>query len=200
MVWSCLRWRGLSSPQWCLTPIINVSQYSFNRLLLLTKKSFADIITFNLRADWAYVKVKGSDLTKVIQVIRSSLGACTVPEPIFPLFLMKRSSLPPLQLCLWQVDRAMKGTRIKTKPIKRNGFESVGVRWVNLDPIIHSEWVSEVAQSCPTLCDPVDCIPPGSSAHGILQARILEWVAISFSRGSSQPRDQTQVSCIAGRL
>ena len=40
---------------------------------------------------------------------------------------------------------------------------------------------SEVAQSCPTLCDPMDCSPPGSSAHGILQARILEWVAIAFS-------------------
>ena len=48
---------------------------------------------------------------------------------------------------------------------------------------------SEVAQLCPTLCDPMDCSPPGSSIHGILQARILEWVAISFSRGSSQPRD-----------
>ena len=58
---------------------------------------------------------------------------------------------------------------------------------------------SEVAQSCPTLCDPVDCILPGSSVHGILQARILEWVAISFSRGSSPPRDKTQVSHIAGR-
>ena len=46
---------------------------------------------------------------------------------------------------------------------------------------------SEVTQSCLTLCDPVDCSPPGSSVHGILQARILEWVAISFSRGSSQP-------------
>ncbi|MES6266278.1 hypothetical protein U6R57_12305, partial [Cutibacterium acnes] len=56
----------------------------------------------------------------------------------------------------------------------------------------------KVAQSCPTLCDPMDCSPPGSSVHGILQARILEWVAISFSRGSSQPRDQTQVSHIAG--
>ena len=52
---------------------------------------------------------------------------------------------------------------------------------------------------CPTLCDPVDCSPPGSSVHGILQARILEWVAISFSRGSSQPRDRIQVSHIAGR-
>ena len=49
------------------------------------------------------------------------------------------------------------------------------------------------------LCDPVDCSPSGSSVHGILQARILEWVAVSFSRGSSRPRDQTQVSCIAGR-
>ena len=47
-----------------------------------------------------------------------------------------------------------------------------------------------VAQSCLTLCDPMGCSPPGSSVHGILQARILEWVAISFSRGSSRPRDQ----------
>ena len=56
--------------------------------------------------------------------------------------------------------------------------------------------VSKVAQSCPTLCDPMDCSLPGSSVPGILQARILEWVAISFSRGSSQPRVQTQVSPI----
>ena len=48
---------------------------------------------------------------------------------------------------------------------------------------------SEVVQSCPTLCDPVDCSLPGFSIHGILQARILEWVTISFSRGSSRPRD-----------
>ena len=59
--------------------------------------------------------------------------------------------------------------------------------------------VCEVTQSCPTFCDPVDCSPPGSSFHEILQTRILEWVAISFSRGSSQPRDWTQVSRIAGR-
>ena len=43
------------------------------------------------------------------------------------------------------------------------------------------------AQSCPTLCDPMDCSPPGSSVHGSFQARILEWVAISFSRGYSNP-------------
>ena len=61
------------------------------------------------------------------------------------------------------------------------------------------EWVKapqlclKVPQSCPALCDPMDY-----TAHGILQARILEWVAVPFSRGSSQPRDQTQVSRIAG--
>ena len=53
---------------------------------------------------------------------------------------------------------------------------------------------SSVAQSCPTLCDPMDCILPGFSVHGILQARILEWVTISFSRRSSPPRDWTRVS------
>ena len=63
----------------------------------------------------------------------------------------------------------------------------------------HMKVKSEVAQLRLTLCDPVDCSPPGFSVHGILQARMLEWVAISFSRGSSQPRDRTQVSHIAGR-
>ena len=57
-----------------------------------------------------------------------------------------------------------------------------------------------VAQSYPTLCDPIDCSLPGSSVHGILQARILDWVAIPFSRGSFWLRDRTYVSCIAGRF
>ena len=55
----------------------------------------------------------------------------------------------------------------------------------------------EVTQLCLTFCDPMDCSLPGSSIHGIFQARILEWFAISFSRGSSWPRDWTQVSCTA---
>ena len=77
----------------------------------------------------------------------------------------------------------------------------------NLDSILKNRGVTlptelnwtEGAQSCLTLCNPVDCSPPGSSIHGILQARILEWVAISSSRGSSQLRVQTQVSRIIGR-
>ena len=57
-----------------------------------------------------------------------------------------------------------------------------------------------VAQLYSTLCNSMDYSPPGSSVQGILQARILEWVAISYSRGSSWPRNQTPVSCIAGRF
>ena len=57
-----------------------------------------------------------------------------------------------------------------------------------------------VAQSCLTLCNPPDCSLPGFSVHGILQARILEWIAIPFSRGTSHPRNRTLVSCMAGRF
>ena len=68
---------------------------------------------------------------------------------------------------------------------------------VKNDPILltpgHISGQSEVAQSCPTLCNPMDCSPPSSSIHGIFQARIVEWVAISFSRGSFPPRNQTRV-------
>ena len=68
-------------------------------------------------------------------------------------------------------------------------------------PVYLNECVS--AQSCPTLCNPPDCSPPGSSVHRILQARILEWVAIYFPRGSSQRRDRTCITsifCIGGRF
>ena len=60
--------------------------------------------------------------------------------------------------------------------------------------------MSSVAKSCPTLCKPMDCSPPGSSGHGISQARILQWVAISFFTGSSQSRDRTLISCIGRRI
>ena len=64
--------------------------------------------------------------------------------------------------------------------------------------LVSSLCVCLVARSCPTLCDPLDCSLPSSSVHGIFQARLLEWVTISSSRGSSQPRDQTRVSWTTG--
>ena len=59
--------------------------------------------------------------------------------------------------------------------------------------------VKSLSRVCLPLCDPMDCSLPGFPVHGILQARILEWVTISFSRGSSPPRDRTRVSRIRGR-
>ena len=73
-------------------------------------------------------------------------------------------------------------------------------RWYSLEnwsPFLAAECVCML--SCDS-CDPVDCSPPGSSVHGISQARIPEWVAIPFFRGSSWPKDRTQVSCITGRF
>ena len=66
-------------------------------------------------------------------------------------------------------------------------------------PVHHQLLESEVAQLCPTLCDPMDCSLPGCSVHGIFQAIVLEWIAISFSSGSSRPRDRTWVSRIVHR-
>ena len=63
--------------------------------------------------------------------------------------------------------------------------------------LISESEVCSLTQSCLTLCDPMDCSLPGSSVHGIFQARILEWVATSFSRESSQPRDRTWVTCVS---
>ena len=80
-----------------------------------------------------------------------------------------------------------------------SGLISFRTDWCDLFAVQGLLKWCEAAQSCLTLCDPVDCSLPGSSLHGILQARVLEWVAISFSRGSSQPRDWTQVSRIPGR-
>ena len=72
------------------------------------------------------------------------------------------------------------------------GLSKVALRWKS-----ESSWKWK---SCLILCDPMDCSSPGSFVHGILQARILEWVATPFSRGSSRPRDPTLVSCTAGRF
>ena len=85
----------------------------------------------------------------------------------------KQDELKLLQHCLYPISRPLSGEK-KVKVL--------------------------VVQLCPTLYDPMDCSLPGSLVHGILQARIVEWVAIPFSRGSFQPRDQTQVSYIALNL
>ena len=102
-----------------------------------------------------------------------------------------------------------------TQPIWSQIFSKIQRLDVSDHPAVHINktlgdvviWLSgqldegegEVTQSCPTLCDPMDCNQLGFSIHGILQARKLEWIAISFTKGSSRPRDQTQVSRTGSR-
>ena len=93
-------------------------------------------------------------------------------------------------LCLGFLQRAS-GEGVTTSPPCQGSLPSCAVGMCMC--VLLAQW-------CPTLCDPMDCSPPGSSVHEISQARILEWAAIPFSRGSSRPRDQTQVSWIAGRF
>ena len=133
--------------------------------------------------------------------------------------LWRGLTVPP-----WRAARRGLHTEVGTQQVLRNRYQNVMLipRWTwgdagdaaETDRAVVSGAVGEshapllpvlvlkvkvrVAQSCPTLYYPVDCSPPGSSVHGILQARILEWVAMLFSRGCLRPRDRTQVSCTAG--
>ena len=92
------------------------------------------------------------------------------------------------------------GEVLKKKKKKENNFaKELVTKGNSLLLFLERKKESEVAQSCPTLWDPMDCSLPGSSVYGIFQARILEWVAISFYRRSSWPRDWTWISHIVGR-
>ena len=97
---------------------------------------------------------------------------------------------PARLLCPWDTPGKNTGVRFKSCQYIRVLYQTRVLQNVLLGVL--------VTQSRPTLCNPMNCSQPGSSVHGISQVRILEWIAISFSRGSSQPWDQTWVSCIAG--
>ena len=107
------------------------------------------------------------------------------------------AALPPLK------ELALGGTAVGTGLNAPAGFDTAVAEFTFLVSKIKYFYESGcvlVTELCLTLCEPMDCSPPGFSVHGILQARILEWIAIPFSRGTSQPRDQTLGSYIAGRF
>ena len=151
---------------------------------------------------------------------RSVRSPCLCQVLLYLLFNMKRSEWKrPVLESLWRKTQSFLGASSFTRCSGVDVFflfffffpDCAGCRilvpqtriepWPTAVKAWHpNHWKVKVAQSCPILCDPMDCSPLGSSVHGILQTRILEWVAILFSRGSSQPRDQTQGSCIAGRF
>ena len=101
---------------------------------------------------------------------------------------------------LWtEVRDIIQGTGIRTIPMEKKCKKA---KWLSEEALQIAVKRREVKWSCSVesgSCNPVDCSLPGFSIHGILQAGIMEWVTISFSRGSSQPRDWTRVSRIGGR-
>ena len=92
----------------------------------------------------------------------------------------------------WNIRSTKEGKlEVVKQDMARVNINILGIsklKWTGTGEFNSSESESEVAQLCLTLCDPMDCSLPGSSVHGIFQATVLEWIAISFSRGSSQPR------------
>ena len=120
------------------------------------------------------------------------------PLGLFCVFSPRACSPNSIELLKYTILSPCQGIPASRRLIERREFDSRG-RTEHCDTV-KNELKVLVTQLCLTLCDPMDCSPLGSSVHGISQAKILEWVAISFSRGSSWPRDWTQVSCIAGGL
>ena len=113
------------------------------------------------------------------------------------------SSVTPLQDCereCYLLRNYLVGIRKKKKPKQNKLMVMTEQAFLSLEARARLCACSRVAQSCTTPCKPTDFSPPGSAVPGILQETVLEWVAISFSRGSSTPRDQTLVSCIPGRF
>ena len=118
-------------------------------------------------------------------------NTCWVTGILFLCYLANfgQATQPVAKIRLWLKFKAMLKSKAGQEPMKF-------VLEVEEGKLKLYAIESEIAQLCPTLCDPVDCSLPGSSVNGIFQARVLEWVAVSFSKGSSLPRDWTWVSAL----
>ena len=162
--------------------------------------------TFNFMwITWSYDTVESDWIksTRGPKVIRESCSVVSDSTTPWTIANQATLSLGILQARIleWVV---MPSSRGSSQPRNKTCISCIAGRfitiWATRESLYASkESESEVPQSCPTLCDPMDCSLPGFSVHGILQARGLKWVTISFSRGSSWPRDRTQVFHIGGR-
>ena len=162
--------------------------------LLFTKEKLVDFIT-------------SSDIILLISAVRAETSS---PISIFHKYFI--NSLTPgiwkeFGLLIPTLDYQARRLDTESKPFSPQGLQNQKLPLRTLIPPFSSSpylaappppSARAAVQSCPTLCNPMHCSPPGSPVHGIFQARITEWVAIPFPRGSSRPRNRTHFSCIAG--
>ena len=124
--------------------------------------------------------------------------SCLHVNGLKPLNCKFKKKIKASKLALYTSHPYWTCTRCSTVPVSQTVAYATFLK-IFLRACVHAKSL----QLCPILCSPMDCSPPGFSVHGILQERILGWVAMPFSRGSSQPRDQTCIfcnSCTAGRF
>ena len=143
-----------------------------------------------------YFRTCGRQVSKVID---NDPHPCIIPSPWEWWESENRWDVTPLILLQYMAKGSCNYYRIG-KWVDIILEEADPVRWAFKNMVSSLTVCVLAAQSCLTLCDPMDYSLPGSSVHEILQATILEWVTICFSRGSSRPRNGTWVSCIAGRF
>ena len=152
-----------------------------------SKNLASSIYVMFISPDLMSLWVRGISLT----AIQMSL----VPAPIF----RTKPPLPHTKSCisesLQKVSPCAGSPAANASSLWTKHFLQTLLYWVR--QVGQAALLCSVAQSRPTLCDSMECSSPGSSLHGIFQARTLEWAVISYSRASSQPRDQTHISCIS---
>ena len=169
------------------------------RSFMIWPLTMSSVSSFTMPAVFNPLTTSGSSIPISLLTLNSKPGkpfpyphhpvhACVLGVPTFQQHLTAGLGNPWNALCL-----------ASETPYSHGSPLNVGFAWTS-ELSLFSLLKVQVTQSCLTPSDPMDCSPPDSSVRGVLQARILEWVAIPFSRKSSQPRDRTEVSCIAGRF
>ena len=173
-----------------------VSTYYVSASTWSTRNTVVLLVLWHLYETWTSQKSKQKVLWPWGSLVPSTRVFRKWWWSIHPLMKVLRISCKHKHVYL----RAQGGRKAKRRAIRTPQIgEWIKNMWYDLTTG-HIPWKLkvQVTHSCPTLCDPMDCSTPRSSVHGTLQVRTLEWVAISFSRVSSTPRDWTWVSCIAG--
>ena len=198
------------------TPRVILINYKLNQLKPLLKVFQWIPVAFGIKSKLIRIF---QDLAIVYLFSHNLLQSWSSPTcPTLIHLHSSQNALLPRMIFSFSPISSYSSSKLSSEDLFKNVFQISQSSWAYLDQRIYHplscflsvfsldyesrnrlKWSEVKSLGCVRLCNPMDCSLPGSSVHGIFQARVLEWVAISFSRGSSRPRDRTQVSRIVGR-